>query len=133
MPWTVSCPRLQDPSADAIACCSGFHLPFKDCQTSWKPHAMSQTTVLPFVTRPAPQEDEFRHAPPKQNGGAAPLAGFMRVLGHGEEGRERQQPIRRPPRGILVPGQQMPHVILNTVQVMPLHNLRPERGVLMVV
>ena len=74
---------------------------------------MSQTTVLPFVTRPKPQEGEFGQAPPTQNGGE-PLAGLMRVLGGGEGGRA--QPIRRPPRGILVPGQGLPHILLNTVQ-----------------
>ena len=68
---------------------------------------MSQTTVLPFVTRPAPEHD-FGQAPPKQNGGEPPLAGIMRVLGGGEEGRERQHPTRRPARGILVPGQTCP-------------------------
>ena len=78
-------------------------------------------SLLPFVPRPRPEQPSPaapRYGPqppePRQDGAERP--GFLQRT----FGTQPQQPPRavgRPARGILVPGQQMPHVILNTVQV----------------
>ena len=80
-------------------------------------------SLLPFVPRarpeqPSPGPPRYGAQPPPPRNGAEqpPQPGFLqRTFG----GQPQQPPsgVGRPARGILVPGQQMPHVILNTVQV----------------
>jgi hypothetical protein len=72
--------------------------------------------VLPFLgsppeqRRPAPQQQQ----PPKTGALPAPEPTFLqRVVGRPAE----RGPTRPAGRGILVPGQQLPHITLNTVQV----------------
>jgi hypothetical protein len=77
-------------------------------------------SLLPFVPRAPRPEPSGPPRPPPQprtDGADQPPPGFFqRTFG---QQPQQQGPQGRPARGILVPGQQMPHVILNTVQVLP--------------